>query len=110
MSACTHCNGRSFRYVFNVFMGSFGLTRCHVCGQVFGVKKRVRWLVKLSCYIIGFFALFAALTLDSAWPLMVYAVLILQLLIFALFRIDLIELDDKEQGLSSLKKRHSDHY
>ena len=100
MLTCPHCQGRGLRHLFNVFMGSFGKATCHLCGHEFGVTKRVKWSVQLVCYISGLFMLLLALTMHSAWPLIMYAAIILHLFILAMFRFDLIELKEGRNELS----------
>lgn len=100
MLTCPHCKGRCIRHLFNVFMGSFGTATCHLCGQAFGVKTKVKYMVKGLCYCTGLIALLLALTMHSAWPLIVYAAIVLQLFILAMFRFDLVELESSEFDLA----------
>lgn len=110
MLTCPHCQGRGLRHLFNVFMGSFGSAICHLCGHSFGVTSKVKWLVQCMCYCIGLLALLLALTTHSAWPLIIYAAMVLQLFIFAMFRFDLVEQNDKQFDLVNTppENGHSD--
>ena len=115
MLTCPHCQGRGLRHVFNVFMDSFGKASCHVCGQVVGVSPYVKWTIQCLCYGAGLLSLLLALIMNTAWPLLVYAGILLHLFIFAMFRFDLVELKDSELDLanepfkhSQTDKRHSD--
>lgn len=93
MLRCPHCQGRGLRHVFNVFLSSFGKANCHMCGQEVGVSSYVKWSIQCLCYGTGLLSLLLALVLNSAWPLLVYAGILLQLFIFAMFRFDLVELE-----------------
>lgn len=95
MLTCPHCQGRGVRHLFNVFMGSFGRATCHLCGHEFCVTTRVKWSVLTVCYVTGLLMLLLAIILHSAWPLIVYAAIILQLFILAMFRFDLVQVPDE---------------
>ena len=105
MLTCPHCQGHDLRHVFNIFMGSFGKATCHLCGNDFGVTAKVRWAVQCICYCSGLLALLAALLLHSAWPLIIYAAIVLQLFILVMFRFDLVE---EESSQLDLANRRSD--
>lgn len=115
MLTCPHCQGRGLRHLFNVFMGSFGSATCHLCGHEFGVTSKVKMLVQSLCYCTGLLTLVLALTMNSAWPLIVYAAILLQLFVVAMFRFDLVVLKDEHLDLSKnpldnngLCDKHSD--
>jgi len=100
MLTCPHCQGRGLRHLFNVFMGSFGSAICHLCGHEFGVTAKVKLLVQCLCYCTGLLTLVLALTMNSAWPLIVYAAILLQLFVLAMFRFDLVVLKDEHLDLA----------
>jgi len=115
MLTCPHCQGRGFRHLFNVFMGSFGSATCHLCGHSFGVTTKVKILAQCLCYCTGLLALVLALTMNSAWPLIVYAAILLQLFVLAMFRFDLVVLKDERLDLvkspidnEGLRNKYSD--
>ncbi len=115
MLTCPHCQGRGLRHLFNVFMGSFGSVTCHLCGHSFGVTAKVKILAQCLCYCTGLLALVLALTMNSAWPLIVYAAILLQLFVLAMFRFDLVVLKDEHLDLvkspidnESLRNKYSD--
>ena len=86
-------------------MGSFGKATCHLCGNDFSVTTKVRWTVQALCYCSGLLTLLAALLIHSAWPLIIYAAIVLQLFILVMFRFDLVE---EESSQLDLANRRSD--
>ncbi|MGB0944302.1 MAG: hypothetical protein ACPGUE_17975 [Marinomonas sp.] len=102
MLTCPHCQGHDLRHVFNIFMGSFGKATCHICGNDFSVTTKVRWAVQALCYFSGMCTLLAALLMHSAWPLIIYAAIVLQLFILVMFRFDLVE--EKTNHLDLIKQ------
>jgi hypothetical protein len=96
-------------------MGSFDRATCHLCGHEFGVTSKTKMLVQSVCYCTGLLSLVLALTMNSAWPLIVYAAILLQLFVVAMFRFDLVIVKDEHFDLAKspldkgrLSEKHSD--